>query len=292
LHYPGTVGSFVSSKRPRQVVTVHYDLDPAHIHSVSHLKRVYYRTLMQCTKRTASTVIVPSHTFGQSFTARWSFPPDKVRVVYHGVRAEARNLTTAQEADRLLGRFGLTPGYLLSVTNALPHKNVLCLLEAYTLLVSNFGCRAPLVLAGNISPQALREWGQRLRDRCVDIPLERVLLTGFLSPHQVGLFYQCAALMVTPTLTESSSMPVLEAMANGCPVVASDIPVHREVGGDAVVLVDANSARQLAKACARILADPVWRKTLVDRGCQQAAHYSWERTAAETMSLYQAVTKG
>lgn len=290
LHYPGTLGSLVRLRSPAQVVTVHYDVDPAHAPSVSHLKRAYYATLMRRTRETARAIVVPSHTFGQTFGTRWLIPEGKLQVVHHGVSAEPRGAANAQEAPRLLAELSLAPGYLLCVTNALPHKNVPCLLGAYATLVSRMGCTAPLVLVGKVSQRALREWVGQLDGAGVRVPIHRVMLTGVLSPAHVGMLYQHASLMVTPTLTESFSFPVLEAMANGCPVVASDIPVHREIGGDALILVPPQSPERLAEECWALLTDAGRRGVLVERGLRRAAQFSWERTARETIAIYLGVS--
>ena len=289
LHYPGTLGSLVRLRSPAQVVTVHYDLDPTHTPSVSRLKRAYYATLMRRTRKTAGAMIVPSRTFGETFGARWRIPAGKLKVVYHGVGPRGRDAARTRESYDLLTRLALAPGYILCVTNALPHKNVPCLLEAYATLVSKMSCRAPLVLVGNVSRRALRDWVGQLDAAGVRVPIDRVMLTGVVSPTQVGMLYQGAALMVTPTLNESFSLPVLEAMANGCPVVASDIPVHREVGGDAMMLVPPESPARLSAACSALLTDDGQRGVLVERGLRRAAQFSWERTARATMAVYRSV---
>ena len=289
LHYPGTLGSLVRLRSPAQVVTVHYDLDPTHAPSVSRLKRAYYATLMRRTRKTAGAMIVPSRTFGETFGARWRIPAGKLKVVYHGVGPRGRDAARTRESYDLLTRLALAPGYILCVTNALPHKNVPCLLEAYATLVSKMSCRAPLVLVGNVSRRALRDWVGQLDAAGVRVPIDRVMLTGVVSPTQVGMLYQGAALMVTPTLNESFSLPVLEAMANGCPVVASDIPVHREVGGDAMMLVPPESPARLSAACSALLTDDGQRGVLVERGLRRAAQFSWERTARATIAVYRSV---
>ena len=286
LHYPGTLGSLVRLRNPAQVVTVHYDVDPTHAPSVSRLKRAYYATLMRRTRETAGAMIVPSRTFGETFGARWRIPSGKLKVVYHGVGARRRDAASAREGYDLLTRLALAPGYLLCVTNALPHKNVPCLLQAYATMVSKMSCRVPLVLVGDVSRSALRDWMGELDAADMRVPIDRVVLTGVLSPAQVGILYQHAALMVTPTLNESFSLPVLEAMVNGCPVVASDIPVHREVGGDAAILVPPESPDRLSEACCALLTDERQRRVLVERGLQRAAQFSWERMARATMAVY------
>jgi alpha-1,3-rhamnosyl/mannosyltransferase len=106
---------------------------------------------------------------------------------------------------------------------------------------------------------------------------------------KVALLYQHAGLMVTATLAESFDMPVLEAMINRCPVVASDLPVHREIGGQALILVMPREPRGFAEACSQVLADSVRRRAMVEKGLQQAAQFSWERTARDTMAVYRSV---
>lgn len=287
LHYPGTVGSCLSLNRLHQVVTVHYDLDPVHTPSVSRLKRAYFAILMRRTRTTAKMLVVPSGGFAKTFGERWSIPPKKLRVVYHGVSRHSVELVgNAAGSTPLMRALSLNAGYLLSVTNALPHKNVPELLEAYVYLTTLVPSTPPLVLAGSILPRDLHEWQKQLAVKGVQLPLAQFVLTGFIPPCQMEILYHSAAAMITPTLTESSSMPVLEAMACGCPVVASDIDVHREIAGDAAILVPTGGPRQLAEACARILTDFTWRAVLVQRGNNRAAHFSWESTARATIACY------
>jgi glycosyltransferase involved in cell wall biosynthesis len=286
LHYPGTVGSCLRVSGVHQVVTVHYDLDPVHTPSVPRLKRAYFTFLMRRTRTTAEILVVPSVGFARTFGERWGIPRQKLRVVYHGVSHQpTRSVEDNPEAAGLLARLSLQAGYLLSVTNALPHKNVPELLEAYVHLATLVSA-PPLVLAGAISAHDLEGWDRQLAAQGLKLPRSRMILTGFLPPRQVGILYQFAAAMITPTFTESSSMPVLEAMACGCPVVASDIEVHREIAGDAAVLVPTGDPLRLAEACARVLTDSAWRSALTARGTECACRFSWEKTAQATVACY------
>ncbi len=285
LHFPGTVGSALRLRIP-QVVTVHYDLEPAHLPSISLLKRAYVNYLMRRTCRVARYVVVPSATFRAAFVKRWCVPPERVKVVYHGVQAAAGPASGSDpdhHGDDVLRRFGLEPGFLLCVTNALPHKNIPRLLDAYRLLRSR-GVSQPLVLVGDIPPGKLRTWLQQ--GAAASICREAIILTGFLAHGDVLALYRHAGMMATPTLTESSSMPVLEAMANGCPVVASNIAVHREIAGAAVRLVDPESAEAFAGAIQEVLEDPAERDRLLAAGHGVASKFSWDRTAREMVALY------
>jgi glycosyltransferase involved in cell wall biosynthesis len=284
LHYPGTVGAAIGWAVP-QVVTVHYDLDPEHVQSVGRARRVYFRSLMARTIHAARVLVVPSHTFASTFSARWGVPRTKLRVVYHGVEAVPRGAAADRAADALLRRYGLTPGYVLCVTNDLPHKNVPTLLEAIARLHRE-GIATPLVLAGNVGANTVRRWVDDLSRRGISLPATGVTVTGVIRASEMGLLYRAAGMLVVPTLTESSSMPVLEAMAEGCPVVASNIPVHREIAGEAAILVDPHSAPAFVDAFGRVGADRTLRERLIDRGLAVAMRFTWDRAAEQMNAIY------
>jgi glycosyltransferase involved in cell wall biosynthesis len=284
LHYPATVAAPMATGEIPQVVTVHYDLDSDHKMSIGLAKRLYYRAMVVQSCRRARAVVVPSQAFAASFATRWNVPIEKLKVVHHGVQVETAELSAPVRMS--LERAGVVSRYLLCVTNALPHKNVLCLLEAYALLVRRLREAIPLVLTGAISDGAWRRWLRALADRAIQIPVASVIRTGFLGLSDTGALYRGAALLVTPTLTESFSMPVVEAMAYGCPVVASDIPVHREIGLDAPLLVRRGDASALAEACQTVLLDRETRDAMIARGLRRAAQFSWKRTAARMISVY------
>jgi glycosyltransferase involved in cell wall biosynthesis len=280
VHFPGTVGS-AFRWGPPQVVTVHYDLEPEHLPSIGRVKRWYVTCLMKRTCQVARLLAVPSDTFRASFVQRWRVTPERVRAVHHGVSVH-RSEAAAQRP--LLGERALAPGFILSVTNDLPHKNLSVLFDAYATLRSR-GVTVPLVIVGDVSAQRVREWRQAAERRGLTVPADAVVLAGFLPHAEVMTLYGAAGVMATPTRAESSSMPVLEAMATGCPVVASDIPVHREIAGTAARLV-APTAAAFADAIGAVLATPQTRQQMIDAGLRVAAAFSWQRSAANMIKLY------
>ena len=289
LHYPGTVASAIRMSRPRTVVTVHYDIDEIHSPSVTWIKRRYFKILMTRTKRVAKALIVPSTTFAAAFALRWQIPSSLLHTVYHGVETNDRNMPLAAENNSLLAKYGLRPGYILSVTSTLPHKNLIRLLEAYAIIRSQVDEPIQLVLVGNVNPQLVRSALEGWPTKKLRKSEEGIVLTGFLSHREVALLYRQASIEVTPSLTESSSMVVLEAIANGCPVVASDIPIHHEILGDAGLFVEPISPQMIADACLRLLRQPSLRRELIERGRRRAGHFSWKDTAKQTLNVYRAV---
>lgn len=276
LHYPGTVGSLLRRRKLQQVVTIHYDIDGAHAHSVSLLRRLYYSAFMMRTRAVARGLIVPSHDFGVTFARHWKIAAQKIFVVHHGVAA-------GSEAG------GRSPGtgYILSVTNALPHKNTGALIEAYGRLAATRGLNVPrLVLAGRISRMDLESWLRESKAHGIDVPADEIELTGFVPPDEMSALYRNAAMLVLPTLTESSSMPVLEAMVAGCPVIASDIGVHREIAGDAAIYVEPRDTGTFASEIGRMLDDRAHRDDYAARGLARGAQFSWEECARRTADVY------
>jgi glycosyltransferase involved in cell wall biosynthesis len=276
LHYPGTVGSLLRRRNVQQIVTIHYDIDGAHARSVSLLRKLYYSALMVRTRLVARGLIVPSHDFSVTFARHWKIAARKIFVVYHGVADGGR-----------AGGHSPGSGYILSVTNALPHKNTGALIEAYGRLAATRGRNVPrLVLAGRISQTDLDGWLRESRARGIDVPANEIVLAGFVPPDEMGALYRNAAMLVLPTLTESSSMPVLEAMVAGCPVIASDIGVHREIAGDAAIFVEPRDTEMFTREIGTMLDDGAHRHAYAARGRARGSQFSWEECARRTADVY------
>lgn len=216
-------------------------------------------------------------------------------------------LTDSQaSADDLTGLLGVAPGaltvvplagpvplgavpaaalpagrpFLLSTGNRLPHKNYAGLLRALAAIPA--AERPRLVVPGSHGADPLRGLvaGLGLAD---DVDLR-----GWVDAAELDALYAGAAAYVLPSRFEGFGLPVLEAMARGCPVVCSDLPVLREVGGDAAVYVDTTDPAALAAAVRGVLADPARRARLAADGLVQAGRFSWDRVAAATLATLRA----
>ena len=112
---------------------------------------------------------------------------------------------------------------------------------------------------------------------------------GVVSEAELIALYQQASLFVFPSLYEGFGLPVLEAMACGCPVIASNTSSLPEVVGNAGILVNPTSTTELMEAMAQVLTDTTLAQTLRKTGREQAEQFSWEKTARATADLYEKV---
>jgi glycosyltransferase involved in cell wall biosynthesis len=121
---------------------------------------------------------------------------------------------------------------------------------------------------------------------------EQTVFTGLVSDPQLVALYQQASAFVFPSLYEGFGLPVLEAMACGCPVITSSTSSLPEVAGKAGILVNPNNTTELMEAMTQVLTDTALALTLRKMGREQAEKFSWEKTARATADLYQKVGHG
>ncbi|PZP32064.1 MAG: glycosyl transferase [Roseateles depolymerans] len=179
------------------------------------------------------------------------------------------HLAQVQPDAGIVARLGLTPGrYFLTIGSPAPNKNLQRAIAGFQQLGL---ADEHLVIVGRLDRAV---FGAGLAE-----PPPQVLTPGRLSDAEVaGLLAQARAL-VFPSLYEGFGIPPLEAMLYGCPVLASDIPVVREVCGPAALLFDPWQPAAIAAAMRRAIAEPDLLRQLSERGSAQLQRYSWQHSA-------------
>jgi glycosyltransferase involved in cell wall biosynthesis len=239
--------------------------------------------------RRADRVVTGTRAAADEIVRHMRLPQDCVRVVPYGVDLAGAQDVGANGTDEVLGRFRLggTP-YVLWVGSMEPRKGVGTLVAAMARLAGRGapGVPAQLVLAGYAGWQNSTLIASDDRARLG--PALRQL--GRVSEAELRALYAGATVFGFPSLHEGFGLPVLEAMAVGTPVVASDIPALREVAGDAAVLVAAGDVSAWAEALEALLAGGPHRDWLVEAGRRRARLFPWSATAAATIDVYKEVT--
>jgi glycosyltransferase involved in cell wall biosynthesis len=228
-------------------------------------------------------VIAVSETTRAELLARYRLPPARVAVV-----PEAAASHFAPPAAAVLGavreRYGLTHPYVLFVGFLEPKKNLGTLLEAIARLRRRGAWgTTELVIAG--APG----WGAAPAPRVQALGLERtVRFLGPVPDADLPALYAGALAFAFPSLWEGFGLPVLEAMAAGAPVVASNRGALPEITAGAALLAEPEP-EAFADALGQLVGDAAVRERLRAAGLARAADFSWERTARETLAIYRAV---
>jgi glycosyltransferase involved in cell wall biosynthesis len=264
--------------RARGVVTVH---DLAFLHSPSTVSATSrrLRALVPRALSRAAIVCTPTQAVADEITEAFGVPADRLQVTPLGVDPRWA-ATPAPDAEWLAGA-GLPDRYVLFVGTIEPRKMLPTLIEAKRLLAGTPAGEVPLVLLGPAG------WGPQLE--LTGLPGQQVVTTGWRDDEEVRRIVAGAAVLAFPSAAEGFGLPPLEAFAAGVPVVASDLPVTREVlGRDAgrATLVPPGDAEALAAALAERLLHPDPPGAAEARRAW-AARYTWATTAATTVRAYE-----
>ncbi len=243
---------------------------------------LYFRTMSRATARVADALICPSQAVREDIVRILHVPPEKVRAIAEAAAPEFQPIKDKAALERLRTRLTLPERFILSVGSLEPGKNRAALIKAFAGLRKR-GLEQKLVVAGQ------RAWKYEADLALAgDLGIEGdVLFTGYVPPEEMPALYNAAELFVFPSLYEGFGLPVIEAMACGVPVVASNLSAIPEVAGEAALLVDPRDVEQLCDAMERLLRDKRLQAALRRRGLKRAQGFSWERTARETIAVYE-----
>ena len=212
-------------------------------------------------------------------------PPEKVTTVW--LAADPGFSPVPREDDaRVLGSYGLEAGgYLYFPAHTWHHKNHRAAIEALRVLRDRHGTSRTLVCTGGA-----REAQPAIEAQIAKAGLGgQVRFLGYCPQREIPSLYRGAACLVFPSLFEGFGMPVLEAMASGCPVVCSDTTSLPEIAGGAALLLSPRDPEALAAAVHQLLTDADLRRDLVTRGIGRAAAFSWRRHTLETIAVLRRV---
>lgn len=218
----------------------------------------------------------------------FGIPSDRLAVVHHGVSDDFRPVPMEQAQQVLLREYGINRPYLLFVGQMKARKNIIRILEAFSLFRSETRADVSLVLVGRRghTSEGIDETISRLH-------LENdVVELGHVKAEHLPAFYSAAEMLVFPSLFEGFGFPVIEAMACNTPVITSNVSALPEVAGDGAILVNPLSVSEIAGAIHSLYTDGHLRQTVRQKGLARAKHFSWARTAQETLDAYSVAAAG
>ena len=279
LHSLGYVGPL----RPPcpQVVSVHDLIYRGHQAMMTGRKQKALEFFVRQTVRRSVRVITISKNSKRELEADTGVDPGKIIVTPLAGRPPAP-LSTPEERLPVLSRYGITAPYVLAFSSPNPVKNISRLIEAFA-----EACAAlphQLVLVGH--PPAGTSFAAEAERHGLG---GRVISTGYVPGADIGPLLQGADLFAFPSLYEGFGMPVLDAQQEGIPVICSQAASLPEVAGDGALLFDPLSVEAMQEALRAGLLDQPLRARLTAQGRANAATFTWEQTARQTLDVYRQI---
>ncbi|MBM3205751.1 glycosyltransferase family 4 protein [Candidatus Shapirobacteria bacterium] len=237
----------------------------------------------QWIKKEIDLVIAVSKATQKDIMEILGLPEKKIKVVYEAAPEDLKPVKDKKISQKLFKKYNLDGDYLLSVATLEPRKNLKRIIEAFKMLKTK---NLKLVITGKPGWEDLNTLGFKKGNN-------NTIFTGYLKKREdLAALYSQALGLVYPSLYEGFGLPILEAMKCGCPVLTSNISSMPEVAGQAAILVDPLDVEEIARGLSELVNNQDLRKSLAKKGLAQVKKFSWEKTAQETLKVYeQAVEK-
>ncbi len=264
-----------------------------HVHDVSFLaypeliKKTdlfFLKLLIPISLKRADKIIAVSEFTKNEIVKYYKTDPQKIEVVYNAVGEDfLQNDYSGNELFEIRKKYNLPEEFILYIGTLQPRKNIPMLIRAFA-GVKEKNPVIKLVLAGNRNAHNF--------DKNIDKEIERlkisgsIIFPGFVDEKDKSALFQLAKAFVFPSLYEGFGIPILEAMSQKIPVLASDIPVHREIAVNGALYFNPSSIDETQEKLYNILVDENLRKNLINLGNVRLDFFSWKKSAEKMLEIY------
>ncbi|MDX1983264.1 MAG: glycosyltransferase family 1 protein [Bryobacteraceae bacterium] len=265
------------------VVSVH---DVSFLEHPEFFSRARAYQLKHTVKRTidgAARILTPSEFSRNEIERYYPAARGRTAVVFNAVSGDFRPVNREQARNRIRARFGITSPFLLNVGDLQPRKNQVGLIHAFEELLRNHPALPHrLVLVGQ------NKWEAPLVKQAAEKSpaASRIHFTGYVTDDELRLLYNACAAFVFPSFYEGFGIPILEAMACGCPVACSNTSAMPEVADGAAIFFDPRSVAEMTRAMQDLVLDAELCARLGRLGQNRASQFSWDGAARKTLEVY------
>lgn len=283
IHDPCGIAPFITWRGcSKRVVTIHDAIPRLFPALQPPLTRLVYRTLLPAARWTADAIITPTEQSRADLVQWLGYASSRIHVTPPGIPYPSSQdiANWKQKADYVARSLGLISPYFLFVGELSPRKNLNRIITALTLLHASHP-EGQLGVAG-----PMPSWGRAPSFPRCSLPPASVIRLGYVDDETLHVLYAGAQALVYPSLYEGFGFPILEAMAQGTPVITSNRSSMAEVAGDAALLVNPWDSEDIAHAMNQLMQDSDLQQHLAQKGRQRAQQFSWNHTAQKTMQVY------
>ena len=254
------------------VVTIHgleYEYYP-NMYPWRHLK--YLRWSTKYALKNARKIIAVSENTKKDLVEMYGAKPEKIKVIYHGVENKFSIFSS---------QFSISKPFILYIGRIETKKNVQGLIEAFNLLKEKYKVPHKLILIG---PEGYGYENSKFKIQNSKFRKD-IIEKGYVSEEEKWQLLQEANMFVLPSFYEGFGMPILEAQANGCPVITSNISSMTEVAGKGAILIEPKNIEQIAQAIYKVISDEQLKNDLINRGYENVKRFSWCKCAQKTLQV-------
>lgn len=273
---------------PCKVVSMIPDISYEHLpETFTRRSRFQMKLTIRQTAKSAAHIITPSEYSRQDLIETYRLPEEKITMIPHAASDSFKPKTDEKEIKRIRQKYSLSGDFILGVSSIQPRKNLIRLIEAYSVLVKKKADVPPLVLVGK------KAWlfEETVKAANTHGVKDRIIFTGFVADEDLPALYSTAKCFVYPSYFEGFGLPPLEAMQCGTPVITGNKTSLPGVVGDAGLLIDPFDVHEIAAALERLIGDDKLREDLRQKGLERAGKFSWTETARQTLGVFEKVNK-
>jgi glycosyltransferase involved in cell wall biosynthesis len=263
-----------------KILTVH-DLESRLYPQTMSLKTYWgHRLLVWPSVRQADRIVSDSASTARDLQSILKVSEAKIDVIHLGVDSAYKPQDREKAAQYIASKYGVSKHYALAVGTVQPRKNLVTLIEAMKIVRDRAEGSFQLIVAG------ARGWKNTKLDetiRHLGLTGEDIRFLGFVPEEDLPMLYSGSCSFVFPSLYEGFGLPLVEAMACGAPVVASNSSSIPEVVGDAALLVPPTQPEAFAEAILRVRSDSDLRNEMIEKGLRRAASFRWDIAARKLL---------
>jgi glycosyltransferase involved in cell wall biosynthesis len=265
--------------RAKTVITLHdlgFERFPE---AYSFWQRIYLKFVYKWAAKRASKIVVPSEFTRQELMNLYKVETNRIEKIYLAYQQTNFRLISDQEKiNSFLAKYEIKKPYILYIGRLEKKKNSLLLLKSFQKL-SKADNNLNLVLVGpkGYGFRELADLLNQLKNKIIYLP--------YVSQDETPYLYSGASCFLFPTLYEGFGLPILEAMACGCPVAASNTASIPEVGGEAIAYFNPQKVEEIAEIVKKIIYHPEVREQMIAKGLSRVNNFSWAKCASETLNV-------
>lgn len=247
----------------------------------------YNMLFFRLSLKPAKLIIAISNSTKDDLICRYGVDKKKIRVLY--LAPDEQFCASNDERDLLntKKKYNAEAGYVLHISSLDPRDNTPAVIRAYQRARCASKIPQKLIIGGNVD---IKESGLAELIRESNLK-NNIIFTGRLPEKELVALYQAADLFIDPSLYEGFGLQAVEAMSCGAPVITSNLTSLPEIVGDAGILVNPTDINGLASVLARVLTDAQLRSSMRQKSLQRAKFFSWDKTARETLAIYDELLK-